>query len=746
MIFLVALQAPSIVQHTQSLLIAKVGGKVELICRSTGQPSPNVTWFKDDTAVSASLVLASGSLVIDNFQAEDEGLYHCIVSNDVGSVRSPETTLLRSWYKTPIPDLFRAGKIFTLSQKAEIDISNLSATWTVGPVNRQQPKKRCPSPDCPAWVQVTAIDQFTINAVIRLDYSQMTQAFPGHNEFEVNTTLGNLAMRSFTVQFSGQEQGQLDISVPPDNMYVENGKDAVLFCMSNRENATYTWSKDDIPLDLEENDRLSILEEGTLKIARVTAEDYALYTCTVTGPVGTPGTKAGGALLSVYSRPHVSLNKTINSERSGFLLSCHANGSAPMDVDLLCNGETEQTDEAGDELMAEINTDPVLVTKNAVCQCLISGEFGNIQDSVFVNMADLAERPSPSTSVFEGDTDPPNVISDNIPPNLAKDSRDDSLSDGEMVGLIIAVVVFVVVLAVVVIVVILHRRKPQPRQESQRELRTSDIGDPVPPANLLRSMETGSARGHVASEPAAQANSKQHMKPKLEGDDLKRNSRNDFAGTKSGIGLLEYQSIAGSQDSLKESASQRKTSNLTSDIDTSLYGNSDTVQREKDKQTRTSVVALRKDGYVVVEEDMRTQQNVVVELHHGPQTDHAARIPSKPVPVGSGEYARLDPEPHPKLPPPIPPKSATPSSSIPYGIEYDWHFKLNGDEYAIAEVGTKRRSTPSDEGLKDLAYAFSGLPQEEKGEISDSSLMKHSRPQPARANGNVRYDTLMPET
>ena len=46
-------------------------------------------------------------------------------------------------------------------------------------------------------------------------------------------------------------------------------------------------------------------------------------------------------------------------------------------------------------------------------------------------------------------------------------------------------------------------------------------------------------------------------------------------------------------------------------------------------------------------------------------------------------------------------------------MEDDWHFKLNGDEYAIAEVGAKQRSTPSDEGIGDLAYAFSGLPQEE---------------------------------
>ena len=95
-ISLIALQAPSIVQHIQQdTLIVDIGDKVELPCRSTGQPSPKVSWFKDTSReVSADLILASGSLVIDSFREEDEGLYHCNVTNEVGSMRSPEVAVL----------------------------------------------------------------------------------------------------------------------------------------------------------------------------------------------------------------------------------------------------------------------------------------------------------------------------------------------------------------------------------------------------------------------------------------------------------------------------------------------------------------------------------------------------------------------------------------------------------------------------------------------------------------------------
>ena len=230
----------------------------------------------------------------------------------------------------------------------------------------------------------------------------------------------------------------------------------------------------------------------------------------------------------------------------------------------------------------------------------------------------------------------------------------------------------------------------------------------------MRSVHGDASRAHKQISPQSDNEHPDKSKPDL--DDSRRNSRNDFSGTSSGAGLLEFTVLAGSQDSLKAFASKQPTEASPGDNNAFTmrlqYEDPDSMRPGKDKQTRTSVVALRKDGYAVVEEDVRTQQNVVVELHPGSPSDRRKpRVGSRPVPVGSGEYARLDPLPQPKHSPPVPPKSSTPSSAVPYGIDDDWHFVQNGDEYAIAEVAGKRKSSPSD--VRDTAYAISDLPQEE---------------------------------
>ena len=80
----------------------------------------------------------------------------------------------------------------------------------------------------------------------------------------------------------------------------------------------------------------------------------------------------------------------MSADGSGFLLSCHANGSGPMDVDFLCNGEIEGMGEIGGQSpgIGEIDIDASHVTRDAVCQCLAYGDYGSVQDDVFVNVTE----------------------------------------------------------------------------------------------------------------------------------------------------------------------------------------------------------------------------------------------------------------------------------------------------------------------------------------------------------------------
>ena len=101
------------------------------------------------------------------------------------------------------------------------------------------------------------------------------------------------------------------MDVRPENTTIESGRDAVLFCISNTVNSTYTWKKNNKLLDVDGSDRLSLIMDGTLRIERVTTEDIGVYSCTVHGPSFRPGTRTHAAFLLVYSQYIESHIRTI---------------------------------------------------------------------------------------------------------------------------------------------------------------------------------------------------------------------------------------------------------------------------------------------------------------------------------------------------------------------------------------------------------------------------------------------------
>jgi len=70
----------------------KDGEVLHLKCDVTGDPEPQVTWFKDDQPLSSSDVIdlrykqGQASLTINEVFPEDEGIYKCKATNSLGSV------------------------------------------------------------------------------------------------------------------------------------------------------------------------------------------------------------------------------------------------------------------------------------------------------------------------------------------------------------------------------------------------------------------------------------------------------------------------------------------------------------------------------------------------------------------------------------------------------------------------------------------------------------------------------------
>jgi hypothetical protein len=67
-----------------------VGTRVELECRASGFPRPQIEWKRDQSAENIPLKaqIKDSKLIIPNMQVEDEGEYACVASNQLASIES----------------------------------------------------------------------------------------------------------------------------------------------------------------------------------------------------------------------------------------------------------------------------------------------------------------------------------------------------------------------------------------------------------------------------------------------------------------------------------------------------------------------------------------------------------------------------------------------------------------------------------------------------------------------------------
>ncbi|XP_019395899.1 PREDICTED: vascular endothelial growth factor receptor kdr-like isoform X1 [Crocodylus porosus] len=76
---------PYIIQNLTDLEV-NISGKIVLECKANGTPTPHITWWKNGYLISpaSGISMENNTLIIERVKKDDEGLYECRVSNEMG--------------------------------------------------------------------------------------------------------------------------------------------------------------------------------------------------------------------------------------------------------------------------------------------------------------------------------------------------------------------------------------------------------------------------------------------------------------------------------------------------------------------------------------------------------------------------------------------------------------------------------------------------------------------------------------
>ncbi|XP_072490423.1 peroxidasin homolog isoform X2 [Notamacropus eugenii] len=250
------------------------GNTVYFTCRAEGNPKPEIIWLRNNNELSMKTdsrlnLLDDGTLMIQNTQETDQGIYQCMAKNVAGEVKTQEVTL--RYFGSP------ARPSFVIQpQNTEVLVGE-SVTLECSATGHPQPRitwtkgDRTPLPTDPR-VNITPSGGLYIEKVIQEDSGEYV-CFATNSIDSIHATAHIIvqAVPHFTV-------------TPQDRVVIE-GHTVDFHCEAQGyPQPVIAWTKGGSQLSVDR--RHLVLSSGTLRISGVALHDQGEYECQAVNIIG----------------------------------------------------------------------------------------------------------------------------------------------------------------------------------------------------------------------------------------------------------------------------------------------------------------------------------------------------------------------------------------------------------------------------------------------------------------------------
>uniref|UniRef100_A0A8C5NSQ8 Contactin 4 n=1 Tax=Junco hyemalis TaxID=40217 RepID=A0A8C5NSQ8_JUNHY len=311
------------VQFPETVPSAK-GTTVKLECFALGNPVPTISWRRADGKPlprKARRHRSSGLLEIPNFQQEDAGLYECVAENVRGK------NVARGQLTFYVVEFCCTHSQSCLSWKAVNGAFGPSYRWL-----------KDGEPLLPQGRVQLEQGSLTI-ANVSLSDAGMYQCV-AENRHGVIFASAELSVIAIGPDFSKTLLKKLTL--------VKVGGEVIIECKPKASpRPTYSWKKGkDI---LRENERITVLDDGSLRIVNVTKADAGSYTCTATNHFGT-ASSTGSLVVKDPTRVMVSPFSMDVTVGESIVLPCQVSHDHSLDIAFTWsfNGHLIDFDKDGD--------------------------------------------------------------------------------------------------------------------------------------------------------------------------------------------------------------------------------------------------------------------------------------------------------------------------------------------------------------------------------------------------------------